>query len=213
MSSIDNSLLKQYAKNQLTSTRSDASVGAINSKKSNIDYSKYGEGFSKEFIDAMNNDIAFQKALKRTQLNEAGYNNDKDDRGGETNMGITKKYYPNEDIKNLTRERADAILYRDYWIKHKINTLPIEISDIVFDNAVVQGQGTAIMNLQKALNVKADGLIGPQTLNALNNINYLELKKLFTDNANAIEDAYQNNDPSQKKFEKGHRNRYNRYLK
>ena len=39
------------------------------------------------------------------------------------------------------------------------------------------------------------------------------MKKLFSDNANAVEDVYLNNDPSQKKYEKGHRNRYNRYLK
>lgn len=201
----NNSLLKQYANNQLTPTMSDARVGYI-------DYSKYGEGFSRKFIDKMTNDFDFQKALNRTQLNEGGYNNDKDDRGGETNMGITKRYYPNEDIKNLTRERANAILYRDYWLKYKINTLPVEISDIVFDNAVVQGQGTAIKNLQRALNVRDDGIIGQETIDALKGANYQEIKKLFSINANAIEDIYQRNDLSQKKYEKGHRNRYNRYL-
>jgi hypothetical protein len=61
MPSIDNSLLKQYAKNQLTSTRSDASVGAMNNSKGNIDYSKYGEGFSKEFIDELVADDEFNK--------------------------------------------------------------------------------------------------------------------------------------------------------
>lgn len=198
---------KQYASNEYAETKSDADK----KEELKIDYSKYGNGFTKGFIDIMLNDTVFQKAMLRTKLNEGGYINDKDDRGGETNMGITKKYYPDEDIKNLTRERANAILYRDYWLKYKINTLPAEISDIVFDDAVVQGPGTAIKNLQKALKVKADGIIGPQTLNALKEADYQKIKKQFSDNANAVEDEYQKNDASQKKYEKGHRNRYNNY--
>ena len=91
--------------------------------------------------------------------------------------------------------------------------MPIEISDIVFDNAVVQGQTTAIKNLQKALNIKADGIIGPKTINALRGVNYKKLKKIFSDKANAVEDEYQKNDPTQKVFEKGHRKRYNSYSK
>ena len=83
---------------------------------------------------------------------------------------------------------------KDYWLKYKINTLPIEISDIVFDNAVVEGQTTAIRNLQKALNIKADGIIGPKTINALRGVNYKKLKKIFSDKANAVEDEYQRND-------------------
>ena len=182
-------------------------------KELKIDYSKYGKGFSREFIDKMLNDKIFQKALVRTKLNEGGYVNHENDRGGETNMGITKKYYPDEDIKNLTQERATMILYKDYWLKHKINMLPIEISDIVFDDAVVQGQTTAIRNLQKALNIKADGIIGPKTINALRGVNYKKLKKIFSDKANAVEDEYQKNDPTQKVFETGHRKRYNSYSK
>ncbi len=204
----------KVANNEHSGTKSDAEVEKEEEEKElKIDYSKYGKGFSREFIDKMLNDKIFQKALVRTKLNEGGYINHENDRGGETNMGITKKYYPDEDIKNLTRERATMILYKDYWLKYKINTLPIEISDIVFDNAVVQGQSTAIKNLQKALNIKADGIIGPKTINALRGVNYKKLKKIFSDKANAVEDEYQKNDPTQKVFEKGHRKRYNSYSK
>ena len=45
--------------------------------------------------------------------NEGGYVNDKNDRG-ETNMGISKKTYESEDIGKLTRERANAIYYKNY---------------------------------------------------------------------------------------------------
>ena len=81
----------------------------------NVDYSKYGEDFSKEFIDEMLADNRFFNAMNQYVMpNEGGYVNNKNDRGGETNMGITKKFYPDEDIKNLTRERANAIIYRDF---------------------------------------------------------------------------------------------------
>ena len=202
----------KIADNEYAGTRSDAEYSKEQKNDElKVDYSKYGKGFSKEFINKMLNDKVFQKALIRTKLNEGDYINHENDRGGETNMGITKKYYPDEDIKNLTRERATAILYRDYWLEYKINTLPTEISDVVFDDAVVQGQPTAIRNLQKALKIEVDGIIGPKTINALRGIDYKKFKKAFSDEANAVEDEYQKNDPTQKVFETGHRNRYNNY--
>lgn len=177
-----------------------------------VDYSLYGKGFSQQFINQMLNDTRFQRAMNtRTRINEGKYSNHPNDRGGETNFGITARYYPTENIKELTPERASAILYRDYWLRPNIYQLPDEFSDIVFDNSVVQGQPTAIMNLQKALNIKADGILGPQTFEALKNSNYTAIKHNFIANVHKIEDAYIKNDPSQKVFENGHRNRYNRY--
>lgn len=58
-----------------------------------IDYSLYGDGFSKEFIDKMENDAEFQKILNEYIIpNEGGYNNDPDDPGGETNRGFVVDY-------------------------------------------------------------------------------------------------------------------------
>lgn len=177
-----------------------------------VDYSLYGEGFSHQFIDKMLADMRFQRAMNtHTRINEGEYSNHPNDRGGETKFGITARYYPNENIKELTPERASAILYRDYWIRPKIHQLPDEFSDIVFDSGVVQGQPTAIMNLQRALNVKADGILGSKTFEAIKNSNYTTIKHNFIGNVHKIEDAYINNDSTQKVFENGHRNRYNRY--
>ncbi len=59
-----------YAQNNQAGTLTDAN----NAKP--IDYSLYGEGFSKEFIDKMLNDTRFQQIMKnRTQINEGGYSN------------------------------------------------------------------------------------------------------------------------------------------
>ena len=177
-----------------------------------IDYSLYGDGFSREFIDAMLHDSRFQKVMmNRTQKNEGGYSNHPNDRGGKTMYGISSRWYPNEDIENLTRERANAILYRDYWLKPRINQLPDEFADIVFDDGIVQGQPTAIMNLQKALGTRVDGIIGSDTLGALENANYDAIRQNFIRNVNEVEDKYLQNDSSQRVFEKGHRDRFNKY--
>ena len=196
----------QYAQNNQAGTLTDAN----NAKP--IDYSLYGEDFSKEFIDKMLNDTRFQQIMKnRTQINEGGYSNHPNDRGGKTMYGISSKWYPDEDIENLTRERANAILYRDYWLKPHINQLPDEFAGIVFDDGVVQGQPTAIINLQRALGVDVDGIIGPDTLNSLEHADYNIVKRNFIRNVNNVEDKYLQNDPSQRVFERGHKNRFNKY--
>ena len=192
----------------------DLHKSALNqdNEQNTIDYSLYGNGFSKTQIDEMNNDVKFQEALKRFAVpNEGGYINHPNDRGGETKYGISRRWYPNEDISNLTRERANIILFRDYWKNRNINQLPDELAYRVFDNAIVQGQPTAVRNLQRALGVKADGQIGPNTLNAVNSQDYNTIRKRFIDNVNKVEDEYQRRDPRQKVFEKGHRNRYKKY--
>lgn len=176
-----------------------------------INYSLYGDDFSKEYINEILNDNRFQQAIKRTKCIEGGYSNNKNDKGGETNYGISSKYYPNENIKNMTPERASAIFYRDYWIKPKINLLPDEIADIVFDNSVVQGQNTSIKLLQKALGIKDDGIIGPATLNAFNNANYLTIKQNFINNVKSRIKNITKQDASQKIFEKGWIRRSNTY--
>ena len=196
----------QYAQNTLPNTAND-----VMQTSKMIDYSLYGNDFSKEFIDNMLGDTRFQYAMQRTKFNEGGFANHPNDRGGITNYGISSKYYPKKDIINITPQRAQAILYRDYWLKPGINQLPDEFADIVFDDGVVQGQPTAIISLQKALGVKPDGLIGTQTLNAFQNKNYDTIKANFIRNVHSVEDKYLQKDPSQKVFEQGHRNRFNKY--
>ena len=46
----------------------------------NVDYSKYGKGFSREFINELVSDDEFNKIVKDYLApNEGGYNNDEDD--------------------------------------------------------------------------------------------------------------------------------------
>lgn len=74
---------------------------------------------------------------------EGGYANDPNDPGGETNFGISKRSYPNLDIRNLTREQAIAIYQRDYWQASGADQLPWPLNLVHFDSAVNTGTGQA----------------------------------------------------------------------
>lgn len=71
---------------------------------------------------------------------EAGYVKDPKDPGGETRWGISKRTYPNEDIPNLTVERAQFLYRRDFW-EREWDALPWHEALCAFDCAVLQGQG------------------------------------------------------------------------
>lgn len=98
---------------------------------------------------------------------EGGYTLDPNDHGGETNFGISKRSYPNEDIKNMTETRAREIYQKDFWQACRCDELPSPLAIAVFDSAVNQGTGGATRCLQIALgNLAVDGIMGEQTIAA-----------------------------------------------
>ncbi len=110
----------------------------------------------------------FTKAVSLTLVNEDGYVNDPRDPGGETNFGISKRSYPNVDIKGLTRDGAIAIYLKDFW-----NTLYASITDqfvtnALFDLGVLFGTHSAVRVIQNVLMVAVDGVFGPVTLATVN---------------------------------------------
>lgn len=113
-------------------------------------------------------EAVWNKAFSLLMQNEGGYVNDSRDRGGETKYGISKRAYPNIDIKSLTLEQAKEIYHRDYWNRCKCDVLPDYLSVAVFDYAVNSGVKRAVKDLQKALNIPADGVVGNQTIGASN---------------------------------------------
>ena len=118
----------------------------------------------------------FDKYFEELIGHEGGYVNDPNDRGGETKYGISKRSYPNLDIKNLTLEQAKEIYYNDFYLKYKIERLPEHIRKITFDMCVNFGARGAVKVLQEACNYKGknnlvvDGMIGPNTINACKNV-------------------------------------------
>ena len=112
------------------------------------------------------------KAIEFVLDAEGGYGNDPNDKGGETNFGISKRRYPNEDIKNLTKERASELYKKDFWEKCACDQLPSPLAIAVFDAAVNQGETGAGRMLQIALQFtgaadqEIDGIIGANTVTA-----------------------------------------------
>ena len=185
----------------------------VNNKQ--IDYSLYGADFTKEFIDKMLNDAEFQKILNEYIIpNEGGYNNDPDDTGGETNMGIAQKYHPNEDIKGMTRERANAIYYRDYYNWNGLNKLPYPIRGFVVDYGLPTNPQYALKTVHNVLGIPQDAkIIGPTTLGIFENYtdeDYNDfLEKYRAEMKNHFNEIAQRN-PQKRKFLRGWLNRANK---
>lgn len=124
---------------------------------------------------------------------EAGYVNNPDDRGGETNFGITKavaeengkilrsEFKWDGTMKNLTKPMAYRIYELEYWSHLKLDdvykTSPF-LADKLFDLAVNCGKVRAVTWFQRALNafnrkqkdykdLVVDGGLGNKSLTAL----------------------------------------------
>ena len=82
---------------------------------------------------------SFDAALKFVLAKEGGYSNDPNDPGGETKFGICKKSHPEEDIANMTPERAGEIYLEEYWIPAGCDDIEVPDDIVVFDCAVNQG--------------------------------------------------------------------------
>ena len=123
---------------------------------------------------------AFDTAINRLLTNEGGYTPGLvGDPGGETNWGISKREYPDVDIKNLTRDQAVAIYLRDFWMHVHADVLPLILAFQALDFAVNSGIGNAVRALQRAAGVQDDGVWGPATQAAVAAKNPAALTFLF----------------------------------
>ena len=124
----------------------------------------------------------FDEIIEQVIKHEGGLVDDPNDAGGETNFGISKRAYPDEDIKELTVERAKELYKRDYWDRFKCGQLPDRIRHIYFDMCVNMGGGRATKILQEACNSKnsnkidVDGGIGKNTIKASANLEDFRLR-------------------------------------
>lgn len=106
----------------------------------------------------------FQQVFKNIIGHEGGYVNHPADPGGETKFGISKRSYPDENIKAMTLERAEELYFRDFWTPLKCDKLHPALAEFVFDFGVNSGMPTAAKAVQKAVGALPDGNIGPKTL-------------------------------------------------
>ena len=126
--------------------------------------------------------VEFDDIIEKVLEHEGGLVDDSKDAGGLTNMGISQRAYPDEDIRGLTVERAKELYKRDYWDRYRTGNLPDRLRHIFVDMCINMGGGRAIKILQEACNSKnatkidVDGGIGPATIKAATNVEPFRLR-------------------------------------
>ena len=133
-------------------------------------------------------DKIFEEAAKEIKKIEKGYANHPSDPGGKTRWGISewlaRAYKYDGKMKNLPWKKAKEIYYKEYWHRNKYNKIKnrriakevleqaINLPTIVFKSRKVL---KANYHLQKAYclasdeEIAVDGIIGNETLEAVNN--------------------------------------------
>jgi lysozyme family protein len=103
---------------------------------------------------------------------EGGYVNNVHDKGGMTNLGVTKRVYDKwidresteQEMRDLTPEDVAPIYKKNYWDRVKGDLLPSGLDWACFDWAVNSGSGRPAKAVQRAVGATVDGAIGKQTV-------------------------------------------------
>ncbi len=125
----------------------------------------------------------FDRAVRFVLQQEGGLVDDPHDPGGLTNFGIALAEHPHmtaDQIRSMTADEAIAIYHADYWVPIQGDSLPLGIDFAALDCAVNQGVRGAIQMMQQAGGVTVDGVLGPETLGALRQIDATDLLAKFT---------------------------------
>ena len=109
---------------------------------------------------------SFEAAIPTVLANEGGYSFNPSDPGGETNFGISKRSYPDLDIRNLTRDEACEIYRREFWQYDGIESQAVATK--LFDTGVNLGTHRAVSYMQTLVGVQADGKYGSMTEGGIN---------------------------------------------
>ena len=146
----------------------------------------------------MQTNSEFETAMKYLYSVEGGYSNNKADKGGATNFGITQATYNSyrknkgkaaQSVHNITKNEVEELYFNNYWCLSGANKVKNKaIALILFDSAVNHGVGAAKQMYMRA---------GDNVENFLN----LRLEKY---------NAIVKRNPSQKVFLKGWNNRINK---
>jgi lysozyme family protein len=136
-----------------------------------------------EVADRIDNDnLRFERCVAIVLKHEGGYVDHPSDPGGATNHGISLRYartlgsqldldkdgdVDKHDILLITPAKASLVYRQWFWNDVRGDDLPAGIDLCMFDFAVNSGAGRAIRYAQQEVRVQVDGLIGPNTLAAL----------------------------------------------
>lgn len=157
----------------------------------------------------------WEYAIAYVLHSEGGLSNHKEDRGGLTKFGITKRSHPEVDILNLTLEGAKEIYKRDYWSPYPYNSITDKkTATKIFDHAVNMGTSRAVTLFQRCLAEVApctvDGKLGKRTVALANDIGSQVAISLYKVQLKEYYERLVKADSSQAKFIKGWLNRTER---
>lgn len=125
----------------------------------------------------------FARAMPRVLAHEGGWVNHPADPGGVTLEGVIQATYdayrrrrglPTRPLTPGMRRTPEWIRERDeiyrlqYWDKVEADKLPAGVDYVLFDGAVNSGPVQSIKWAQRAVGLRADGVMGQQTIDALN---------------------------------------------
>lgn len=142
----------------------------------------------------------FKLSLQKTLAHEGGYVHDPIDAGGETYKGISRKAHPNwkgwncidnyktqpdfpktldENIE--LQNQIEQFYLKNFWKRLKADKIEKQrIADSIFDFAINAGIKTSVRLAQTIINAETDGIIGPKTLEKLNNFDPQHFLSAFT---------------------------------
>ena len=100
---------------------------------------------------------------------------DRDDPGGLTKWGISKRRFPKVDVAALTRAGAEALYRKHYWDELRCGEMPAGVALALFDYTVPCGPPRAARALQRVVEAGIDGRVGPKTLEGIRRGSVLEI--------------------------------------
>jgi len=148
------------------------------------------------------------------------YTDHPDDRGGPTKWGITLKAYQDlveseataSTIRALTESEARAFYFRFYVVEPSFDKVHPLVMPLLVDCGVNHGTKRAAKWFQKAVGATQDGVIGPQTLAAAENITQSSIYLLICAYRFRFYGAIVTRDHSQATFASGWNNRGAKFL-
>jgi lysozyme family protein len=123
--------------------------------------------------------VSSEEAIELVLKREGEYYRDSET-GEESRWGIDKRSYP--DAKIETREDAKEFYKKFYWLSIYEKIESQRVVNLIFSLAVNMGHAQAHKLVQRALNEQGanlvvDGVFGPKTLEAVNNVVLLGIKE------------------------------------
>ena len=175
-------------------------------------------------------DNRFLNIYKKTLKHEGYYSFDTSDKGGETYMGISRKFFPKwegwdiidaekpnnngklERNQKIASPKLDSLVedfyYNNFWLRFGVNYVNNDsVAYIIFDFCVNSGKAAAyavqyVLNENIGHHLNVDGIIGTKTLSAINSSDP-EALFLAIKAKRAWFYLSCSEDPTQRKFTKG----------